>query len=169
MRFELLFLRWLVVIALIAVGLGYAWSLRQGSGAPQYQKVVLLQGASSFGLPLAGIAVDPERREVYGLLGRPGKDVPPDFFILWKGKEGQSYGATFSSEDNALSGLCEILPHGDLRTLHDFRTAEVSSHAAPPGRDPSEILRPIVRALPPDLDLPGRQPIAQEKLTGAAE
>ena len=156
MRFEWLFLRWLVIIAVIAIGLRYMWSLRESSGSSQYQKVVLLQGASSFGLPLAGIAVDPERREIYGLLGRPGKDVPPDFFILWKGKEGQSYGATFSSEDNALSGLCEILPHGDLRTLHDFRTAKLSANADQTRRDPSEILRSIVRALPPDSNLPGQ-------------
>lgn len=157
MRFEWLFVRWLVIIALVALGLRYAWSLRESSGSPQYQKVVLLQGASSFGLPLAGIAVDAERREVYGLLGRPGKDVPPDFFILWKGKEGQSYGATFSSEDNALAGLCEILPHGDTRTLHDFQTAELSPKAGQSGRDPSEILRSIVRALPPHSNLPGQQ------------
>ena len=156
MRFEWLFLRWLVIIAVIAIALRYVWSLRDSSGSSQYQKVVLLQGASSFGLPLAGIAVDPERREIYGLLGRPGKDVPPDFFILWKGKEGQSYGATFSSEDNALSGLCEILPHGDLRTLHDFRTANLSANAEQAGRAPSEILRSIVRALPPDSNLPGQ-------------
>lgn len=156
MRFEWLFLRWLVIIAVIAIALRYVWSLRESSGSSQYQKVVLLQGASSFGLPLAGIAVDPERREIYGLLGRPGKDVPPDFFILWKGKEGQSYGATLSSEDNALSGLCEILPHGDLRTLHDFRTAKLSPNADRSARDPSEILRSIVRALPPDSNLPGQ-------------
>ena len=157
MRFEWLFLRWLVIISLVGLGLRYAWSsLREREQSRQYQKVVLLQGASSFGLPLAGIAVDPEQREVYGLLGRPGKNVPADFFILWKGKEGQSYGATFSGGSNAMTGLCEILPDGQTRTLQDFRTADAAGLAGSTPREPSEILRTIVSALPPDSSLPGR-------------
>jgi hypothetical protein len=157
MRFEWLFLRWLVIVTLVALGLRYAWSsLRQPAESLQYQKVVLLQGASSFGLPLAGIAIDPEQREVYGLLGRPGKNVPADFFILWKGKEGQSYGATFSGHSNAMTGLCEILPDGETRTLQDFRTAELAASRGDAAREPSEILRTIVSALPLDSSLPGR-------------
>lgn len=157
MRFEWLFLRWLVIIALIAVGLRYLWSSRETRAtSQQYQKVVLLEGAKAFGLPLAGIAVDPERREVYGLLGRAGTDVPADFFILWKGKNGQSYGATFSGDNKAVTGLCEILPHGETRTLHDFRTATADQASAGMRPDPSEILRTIVDALPADADLPGK-------------
>ena len=156
MRFEWLFLRWLAIIALVAVGLRYLWSSREAGQTSHYQKVLLLQGATSFGLPLAGIAVDPERREVYGLLGRAGKDVPPNFFILWKGENGQSYGATFAGENNALTGLCEILPHGETRTLHDFRAATVDQANAAARREPSEILRSIVDALPPGSDFPGK-------------
>ena len=156
MRFEWLFLRWLVIIALIALGLRYLWTFRETRQTAQYQKVVLLEGAKSFGLPLAGIAVDPGRREVHGLLGRPGTDVPADFFILWKGKNAQSYGATFSGENNALSALCEILPHGETRMLHDFRSATAGQANGATGRDPSQILRSIVDALPADADLPGK-------------
>ena len=156
MRFEWLFLRWLAIITVVALVIRYAWSWRETRETTQYQKVVLLQGASSFGLPLAGIAVDPERREVYGLLGRAGKDVPADFFILWKGKDGQAYGATFSGEGSAMTGLCQILPDGQLRTLQDFRTADASSATALATRDPSEIMRSIMSALPRDADLPGR-------------
>jgi hypothetical protein len=156
MRFEWLFLRWLVIIALVALGLRYVWSLRDSGGSRQYQKVVLLQGASAFGLPLAGIAVDPDRREVYGLLGRPGKDVPADFFILWKRTNGESYGATFSAGDNQLTGLCEILPGGGMRTVHDFRTAKLDTPSPSGLRDPSETLRSIVAALPEDSSLPGK-------------
>jgi len=157
MRFEWLFLRWLVIISLVALGLRFGWSsLRETHPSAQYQKVVLLQGSSSFGLPLAGIAVDAEHREVYGLLGRPGKDVPANFFILWKGKDGQSYGATFSGQGNAMTGLCEILPDGETRILQDFRTADVNASGGVAARDPSEILRTIVSALPPDSNLPCR-------------
>jgi hypothetical protein len=156
MRFEWLFLRWLVIIGLLTLALRYVWSLREAGGPSQYQKVVLLQGASSFGLPLAGISVDPERREVYGLLGRPGKDLPADFFILWKGKDGQSYGTTFSGENKTMTGFCEILPHGETRTLHKFVARDVASATAAATRDPSEILRSIVSALPPDSNLPGQ-------------
>ena len=157
MRFEWLFIRWLVIISLVGLALRYAWtSFHETGQSHQYQKVVLLQGASSFGLPLAGIAINPEQREVYGLLGRPGKDVPADFFILWKGKDGQSYGATFSAQGNAMTGLCEILPDGETRTLQDFRTAGVAASSAAAAREPSEILRTIVSALPADSSLPGR-------------
>ena len=157
MRFEWLFLRWLAIITIVALGLRFAWSsLGEPRPSAQYQKVVLLQGASSFGLPLAGIAVDPEQREVLGLLGRPGKDVPADFFILWKGKDGQSYGATFSGEGSALSGLCEILPGGETKTLHDFRTAEHAASGTNAGRGPAEILQSIMNRLPKDENLPGQ-------------
>ncbi|MDQ6861942.1 MAG: hypothetical protein M3032_12410 [Verrucomicrobiota bacterium] len=154
MRFEWLFVRWLVIFALVALGARYLWVTRDDRHGAQYQKVVLLQSASSFDLPLAGIAIDPQRREVYGLLGRAGRDVPADFFILWTGTKGESFGATFSGAHNDMTGLCEILPHGQTRMIRDFRSAQADQSTMP---DRSEALQSIVNALPPDPTLPGRQ------------
>ncbi|MFL6541353.1 MAG: hypothetical protein ACJ8HU_11380 [Chthoniobacterales bacterium] len=156
MRFEWLFLRWLAIIVVVVLGARYAWTHRETGRNAQYQKVLLLQNSSSFGLPLAGVVVDPERKEIYGLLGRSGKDVPADFFILWKGKNGESYGATFAGDSREMTGLCKILPHGETRTLNDFRTAKLEGKSRDVEREPSDSLRQIVNALPSDPSLPGK-------------
>lgn len=157
MRFQWLFLRWFAILLVIALGVRYACTYRDTHRSAHYEKVLLLQNSKSFGLPLAGVAIDPERKEIYGLLGRSGKDVPSDFFILWKGKNGESFGATFAGDNRDLTGFCEILPHGQTRTLQDFRTATVETKFAAAARDPSDSLRQIVNALPSDPSLPGKE------------
>ncbi len=156
MRFEWLFLRWVVIIAIAGIALRLAWSSHEAPArASQYRKVLLVQSSSSFGLPLAGIAVDPDRRQVFGLLGRPGKDVPADFFILWKGKDG-SYGAAFPQSGNGPAELCEILPRGEARPVRGFHAAGREDAASDQAAGETTEMRSILQALPGDPDLPGR-------------
>jgi hypothetical protein len=122
----------------------------------QYQKVLLLQSASSFGLPLAGVEIDPVKREVYGLLGRPGKQLPGNFFIMWRGKGGESYGATFGRTTNDITGLCKLLPDGETKTVHDFRVDQTDRSESATPLDPSDTFRSIVHALPPASERNGK-------------
>ncbi len=149
MRFEWLFLRWLVLILVIALGIAALRGSRPRNPASQYRKVMLLQSGNSVGLALAGIAVDPQKREVQGLLGRPGETVPAPFFILWCGENGETFGATFDEKNGQVTGLCKVSPSGEMQTLQDFRSQHDSGdlHASVA---PDQELLSIWRALPPD-------------------
>lgn len=157
MRFEWLFLRWLVIIGLVAIALRYRHALGGRGESTHYQKVILLQGERSSGPPLAGVAVDPAKREVIGLLGKPQKSAAAaEFFILWKARDGRSYGATISDDGKGVTGICEISPEGAMRTLYEDRGAvpEIAeSHPRAPETS-EEALRIVMDALPTDSDLP---------------
>ena len=127
MRVEWLFLRWLVIIGLIALGASYAHSWRQSRPKSEYETIPLVRGARSSGLPVRGVMVDPQERSVYAVVGGPtDSNQPADFFILWKGKNGETFSAAFPKGESAAAGLWKVTPDGQLRQLHDFQAADVS-------------------------------------------
>lgn len=113
-------LRYLFVGLAIA-GTLFVSACRQNREAVRYQTVPLVQGTRSFGMPLAGIAVDADRHDVYAIVGGgKGNDARQNFVILWKGKEGGSYCATISAQGDGLDSVSEILPEGGMRKLYDL-------------------------------------------------
>jgi hypothetical protein len=90
MRVEWLFLRWLVVIGLIALGVSYAKSWRLSRPHTAYETIPLVRGERSSGMPVRGVMVDPQERSIYAVVGGPtDSSQPADFFILWKGRTGR--------------------------------------------------------------------------------
>ena len=123
MRVEWLFLRWFVVIGFIALVATYAQSWRQSRPKSEYETIPLVRGARSSGMPVRGVMVDPDQRNIYAVVGGPTESSQPaDFFILWKGKNGETFSATFPNGEGSAAALCEVTPAGELRQLHDFRT-----------------------------------------------
>ena len=124
MRVEWLFFRWLVVIGLVAAGAIYAHSWRQSRPNSHYETIPLVRGARSSGMPVRGVMVDPHQRNIFAVVGGPADpDKTADFFILWKGKNGETFSATFPKGATDEAALCEVMPDGQLRQLHDFRTS----------------------------------------------
>jgi len=140
MRVEWLFLRWLVVIGLIALGATYAQSWRQSRPQTNYETIPLVRGARSSGMPVRGVMVEPGQRNIYAVVGGPKESSQaPDFFILWKGENGKTFSATFPNGEGGAAALCEVTPEGELRELHNFRSPE-------PGHEPVPRSAPITRA-----------------------
>jgi hypothetical protein len=130
MRVEWLFLRWLVVIGLIALGVSYAKSWRLSRPHTAYETIPLVRGERSSGMPVRGVMVDPQERSIYAVVGGPtDSSQPADFFILWKGKNGETFSAAFPKGESGAAGLWKVTSDGQLRQLHDFQAADVSSLA----------------------------------------
>jgi hypothetical protein len=140
MRGELLFFRWLLVIALVAVAVLYAQSSREKREPPPYQTIPLIQGGKSSGLPLAGIVVDPKQRDVYAVVGGGSAATSHlGFFVLWKQKNGETAGTIFPSAESGEEKLCKLSPDGQVHLLQaigespeatasqDFRTADAEA------------------------------------------
>ena len=128
MRVEWLFLRWLVVIGLIALGASYAKSWRESRPQTGYETIPLVRGARSSGMPVRGVMVDPQERSIHAVVGGPTEsNQPGDFFILWKGTNGETFSAAFPRGEPGAAGLWKVTPHGELRQLHDLRDAEVTN------------------------------------------
>lgn len=145
MRIEVLFLRWLLVIATIALVVVYARSSNSASEEARYETIPLIIGGKSSGLPLAGIAVDPIRRDVYAIVGGPKKDGPASrhFCLVWKGREGELHAATFCPEGP--TPLFEISPAGEVQI------ASGGAGSTPPSAltaDAETALRSILHVLP---------------------
>lgn len=157
MKVELLFLRWLFVIAVAAIGIIYVRSVRQERPVARYETIPLIQGGRSSGMPLAGIIVDPKRRDVYAIVGGPKPSAEtPQFCILWKGKEGETYGATFPAESVGAQALFAVSPDGQIRPMQELKAA---------GADQTDVrkehlassettLRTIIEALPATPSVP---------------
>jgi len=125
MRVEWLFLRWLVVIGLIALAATYAQSWRESRLPSGYETIPLVHGARSSGLPVRGVMVDPEARNIYAVVGGPtGSNHPGDFFILWKGQNGETFSASFPKGGNGAAELSEMSADGQLRQLHRFEASD---------------------------------------------
>lgn len=119
MRVEFLFFRWLLLIAAVALGLVYTSSSTQSRPVSTYETIPLIQGGRSSGMPLAGIVVNPNRRDVYAIVGGPaGTEAPPQFCIVWKGNGGETYGTTFPAGSTGAEALFEVSPDGQVRALH---------------------------------------------------
>ncbi len=129
-RFEFLFLRWLIITGVWTFGLVWLLSYGQKKHASHFQTVPLVKGNQTVGLPLLGVAVDPTRRDVYAIVGRPEKtDRAWQFVIVWKGNDGETYGTTFAP-GNASATLCEENRNGQVRTLHQFDSGSSSEIAS---------------------------------------
>ena len=146
MRVEVLFLRWLLVIAMVALVVGYARSSRSASDAAQYETIPLIIGGKSSGLPLAGIAVDPTRRDVYAIVGGPAQNeaTPRQFCLVWKGREGKLHAATFPSE--GATPMFEVSATGDVQVESSGSRSSAKSDART--ADAESTLRSILQALP---------------------
>jgi hypothetical protein len=132
MRVEWLFLRWLIVIGMIALAATYAQSWRQSRPKSDYETIPLVRGARSSGMPVRGVMVDPDQRNIYAVVGGPTESShPADFFILWKGKNGETFSATFPEGEASAAALCEVTPQGELRQLHNFRRTATSEERMP--------------------------------------
>ena len=72
---------------MIALLVAYARSSRAPVEESRYETIPLIIGGKSSGLPLAGIAVDPSRRDVYAIVGGPAEHEAParQFCLVWKG------------------------------------------------------------------------------------
>ena len=152
MRVEILFLRWLLVVSLVALGALYLHSTLHSRPAAPYQTVPLIQGGKSSGMPLAGIVVDPTRRDVTAIVGgAPDAAARVGFFVLWKGNDGETYGTTFANNAGSAGTLCQLERDGRLRPLKAADDAHAAD--APGSRDPrlAEVeatLRSVMAVLP---------------------
>jgi hypothetical protein len=83
-------------------------------------------------MPVRGVMVDPDQRNIYAVVGGPTESSQPaDFFILWKGQNGETFSATFPNGEGSAAALCEVTPNGELRHLHDFRASGPSAERVP--------------------------------------
>ena len=121
MRVEWLFFRWLLIIGIVALGAIYAQSWRGGRSQTHYEKIPLVRGAHSSGMPVRGVMVDPNERNIYAVVGGPtDSSKPADFVVLWKGKNGETYSATFPNGDSDAAALFQVTSDGKVQQLADL-------------------------------------------------
>ena len=145
MRVEILFLRWLAIIALGTLAFLYFRMPYRAAQTPPYQAIPIIQDGKSSGHKLTGVVVDPDQRNVYAIVGGPAhkKATANDFCLVWKGEAGKFYGTTFSREKSG-GRLIEINPE-------DLSPGSASPTATP--QDPTTIasaentIRSVVESL----------------------
>ena len=121
MRVEWLFIRWLLIIGLVALGAIYAQSWRGGRSQTHYETIPLVRGAHSSGMPVRGVMIDPNERNIYAVVGGPtDSSKPADFVVLWKGKNGETYSATFPNGDSGAAALLQVTSDGKVHQLADL-------------------------------------------------
>lgn len=158
MRVEWLFFRWLAVIAVFALAFAYCRSSRQEPPTTdsRYDTIPLIQGGKASGMPLAGIVVDPVRRDVSAVIGGPAEgDESKRFFIVWKGREGETYGTAFMEAANE-NVLCEVSPDGAVKTLQRFPAETAVNAPQPASPDAESALRSLLDGLPDVTNMRGR-------------
>jgi hypothetical protein len=154
MDWKWLFVRWLLIFGTIAGGIVYFGSAggNQRAAAP-YESFPLIRGDRASGMPLAGISVDPSRRDVYAVIGGPpdGAKQPFDFFIVWKSPEGKTYAATFGGETPGGARLVEIDNDGELKLLRQGgRELPLPASGPHVVANLDQQLRSIFQVLPPE-------------------
>jgi hypothetical protein len=128
MRVEWLFFRWLLIIGLVALGAIYAQSWRGSRSQTHYETIPLVRGAHSSGMPVRGVMVDPDQRNIYAVVGGPtDSSKPADFFVLWKGKDGETFSATFPKGESDSAAVWEVTSDGKLRQLLDLGAGKQES------------------------------------------
>lgn len=147
-------LRWLVIVAVCALGWRYTWQSRNDQPPAGYRIVPLMQGSKSIGLSLAGVAIDPIRKDIYAVVGGKKSDVPGDFFVLWRRLDGQHYGLTLFEQNKGARVFCQLDRGGKLETVQNFTSGSDSApfEIAWNAREEAA-LRSIVQALPPSFEL----------------
>ena len=100
-----------------------------------YETIPLVRGAHSSGMPVRGVMVDPDQRNIYAVVGGPTESSKPaDFFILWKGKNGETFSATFPKGEarrgSAVAGDVgwQIAPACRSRCRRNRMTEQVSDN-----------------------------------------
>lgn len=147
MRVEILFLRWLLAITLLAGAVLYLRSGWPKEADAPYQTIALIQGGKSSGLPLAGVAIDPDRGDVYAIVGGPAaKSDERAFGIIWRGSNGHLY-ATAGPPGRCLDTLFEIGTEGSLRSVHKLASASPAP-APEQNREMTVALRSMINSLP---------------------
>lgn len=146
-RVEILFLRWLLAITILAGAVLYLRSGWRKEIDSPYQTIALVQGGKSSGLPLAGVAIDPDRGDVYAIVGGPAaKSDERAFGIIWKGSNGHLY-ATAGPSGTCLDTLFEIRPEGGLRRVQKLAPA-VRAPATEQNGEMTLALRSMIDSLP---------------------
>jgi hypothetical protein len=150
MRVELLFLRWLLAIAVVALGLVYFTSGRKERPDARYETIPLVHGGRSSGMPLAGIMVDPAKRDIFAVVGGPTSrsgGAKNGFFIVWTGEDGRNYATTFGRGEAQADALFEISRSREIRPLHSFGPG--GENPAAKLADAEKMLRTFFDGLPP--------------------
>jgi hypothetical protein len=150
-RVELLFLRWLLAIALVALGVVYLTAARKERPDASYETVPLVHGGRSSGMPLAGIMVDPAKRDIFAVVGGPVSRSGASkngFFIVWKGEDGQNYATTFRRGEARAEALFEVSRNREIRPVHSFLPGENPQTLAKIA-DAEKMLRSFFDGLPP--------------------
>lgn len=149
-----------LILAVCLGGIVMAAMHLQKRSAPGYQTIRLVQGARSMGMPLAGVAVDAERRDIFAIVGGDRTSgAGKDFVILWNGAEGSRYCATISREGKKLESIVEVRRDGSVQPLYDLPSS-VGAH----NREVSEVravsdeprINPILEALAGNSDFNGK-------------
>lgn len=159
-RIENCFLRYLCVSLGIGGVLLFAgcWQSGQASG---FKAIPLVQGTRSLGLPLAGVAVDANRRDVFAIVGgRAAQEGEGNFVILWKGEDGASYCAMLSREGKGLDSISQIFPDGKTRKLFDIAHEKGNTnqpHEGIAASNASGLVSSIIEALPADYGFQRRE------------
>ena len=128
MRLELLFLRWLLAIALVALGIAYVRSAKQAEPARHYETIPLVRGGESSGMPLAGIMIDPARRDIYAVVGGPKRaSSGPGFFVIWTADHGgHAYATVFGKGQTKPDAIFQISPTRQIEAVNSFGKASTT-------------------------------------------
>ncbi len=143
-----MFLRWLVAIAIVAVVVGYLTTSHEPQPDTHYEMIPLVHGGVASGMPLTGIMVDPERGDVYAVVGKTAAQAQPGFFIGWNGAGRRDYATTFARGRQA-DATFEISSSHEIQPLHVFHTQSESGDEADTVAGSQRLLRSIFDALPP--------------------
>jgi hypothetical protein len=152
MRVELLFLRWLAGIAVVAVAILYATSGREKQEDPRYETLPLVHGGRSSGMPLAGIMVDPAKKDIFAVVGGPSARASGNkngFFIVWKGEDGRNYATTFRRGESQADALFEISRNREIRPIFPFEGSPENPQVMAKLADAQKMLRSFFDGLPP--------------------
>jgi hypothetical protein len=151
-RVELLFLRWLLAITLVTLGIVYLMSGRQDRQEPRYETLPLVHGGRSSGMPLAGIMVDPAKKDIFAVVGGPSARSSGNkngFFIVWKGEDGRNYATTFRRGESRPDALFEVSRNREIRSVYPFENAGENPATVAKLADAEKMLRSFFDGLPP--------------------
>ncbi|MEP6809406.1 MAG: hypothetical protein ABI992_04125 [Chthoniobacterales bacterium] len=149
MRVELLFFRWLLVIALVAGAVLYFGSSPQPPTSGGYETVRLMEDGRSSGMPLAGVVVDRNHRDVYGIVEKAGPaQSPRPFVIFWQEPGGQTFATSIGPGGS--HRIFEVTAEGAVNLRRDLAASLPDTNAPGTGitANTETSLRSMITALP---------------------
>jgi hypothetical protein len=141
-----------VGIALVALGVIYATSRERDQQEPRYEALPLVHGGRSSGMPLAGIMVDPAKKDIFAVVGGPTARASRDkngFFIVWKAEDGRNYATTFRRGESRPDAVFEISRNREIRPVFSFDNARDNPATVAKLADAEKMLRSFFDGLPP--------------------